>query len=121
VCIGKVLSPPLDCGERDSIDSTPGLVWRTRSPPLIHHPLEIWAYIDSSEEEEEKEGDEIKELGEQLAMLKLRLNNMDEHVAESEIEHMCHTRFRKGNRMHLICAPGSSSTHMIDVTSVYPK
>jgi hypothetical protein len=25
------------------------------------------------------------------------------------------------NRMHLICAPGSSSTHMIDDTSVYPK
>jgi hypothetical protein len=25
------------------------------------------------------------------------------------------------NRMHLICAPGSSSTHMIDNTSVYPK
>jgi hypothetical protein len=25
------------------------------------------------------------------------------------------------NRMHLIFASGSSSTHMIDVTSVYPK
>jgi hypothetical protein len=25
------------------------------------------------------------------------------------------------NRMHLICAPGSSSTYMIDDTSVYPK
>jgi hypothetical protein len=43
--------------------------------------------MDSSEEEEE-EGDEIKELKEQLAMLKLRPNNMDERVAESEIEGM---------------------------------
>jgi hypothetical protein len=25
------------------------------------------------------------------------------------------------NQMHLICAPGSSFTHMIDDTSVYPK
>jgi hypothetical protein len=31
----------------------------------------------------------------------------------------CHTRFKKDNRTHLICAPGSSSTHMIDVTSDY--
>jgi len=26
----------------------------------------------------------------------------------------CHTRFMKANRMHLICAPGSVYTHMID-------
>jgi hypothetical protein len=26
----------------------------------------------------------------------------------------CHTRFYKENRMHLICAPGSNYTHMID-------
>jgi hypothetical protein len=25
------------------------------------------------------------------------------------------------NRKHLICAPGSSFTHMIDIISVYPK
>jgi hypothetical protein len=31
----------------------------------------------------------------------------------------CHIRFKKDNRMHLICASGSSSTHMIDVTSDY--
>jgi hypothetical protein len=43
--------------------------------------------MDSSEEEEE-EGDEIKELREQLTTLKLRMNNMDERVAESEIERM---------------------------------
>jgi hypothetical protein len=34
---------------------------------------------------------------------------------------LCHTQYRKGNRMHLICAPGSSSAHTIDYTSVYPK
>jgi hypothetical protein len=33
----------------------------------------------------------------------------------------CYTRFRKGNWMHPICTPGSSSAHIIDVTSVYPK
>jgi hypothetical protein len=27
---------------------------------------------------------------------------------------LCHTRFYKENRMHLICAPGSNYTHMID-------
>ena len=26
---------------------------------------------------------------------------------------LCHTRFMKANRMHLICAPGSVYTHMI--------
>jgi hypothetical protein len=31
---------------------------------------------------------------------------------------MCHTRFPEGNQMHLICVPGSSSTHMIDEMSV---
>jgi hypothetical protein len=30
----------------------------------------------------------------------------------------CHTRFPEGNQMHLICVPGSSSTHMIDKMSV---
>jgi hypothetical protein len=33
----------------------------------------------------------------------------------------CHTRFGKGNRMHPICAPGSSSAHTVDVTSKCPK
>jgi hypothetical protein len=35
-------------------------------------------------------------------------------------ERMCHTRFYKENRMHLICAPGSFYTHMIDKTRVIP-
>jgi hypothetical protein len=29
-------------------------------------------------------------------------------------EKFCHTRFYKETRMHLICAPGSIYTHMID-------
>jgi hypothetical protein len=57
VGIGKVLSPPLDCKERESIDSTPDSV-----PPLIRGPPEIWAYTDNDDEddEEEEEGVEIK-------------------------------------------------------------
>ena len=43
------------------------------------------AYIDNDEEEEK---DNIAVLREQLAALKLRLNNMDERVAESEIDWM---------------------------------
>jgi hypothetical protein len=86
VGIGKVLSPPLDRGEREVIDSTLGSVRRTHSPPPIRGPPEIWAYTDSDEEEED--GAEIKELREQLTVLKLKINNMDERVAESEIERM---------------------------------
>jgi ribonuclease HI len=39
-------------------------------------------------------------------------------VAESKDIVRCHTRFPEGNQMHLICVPGSSSTHMIDEMSV---
>jgi hypothetical protein len=85
VGIGKVLSPPLDRKERESVESNPRSVRRTRSPPRIRGPPEIWAYMDSDEEEE---GVEIKELREQLAALKLNIDNMDERVAESEIERM---------------------------------
>jgi uncharacterized coiled-coil DUF342 family protein len=63
-------------------------VRRTRSPPPIRGPSEIWAYTDSDEEEEEEENADIKELREQLAMLKLNLNNMDERVEESKIKRM---------------------------------
>jgi hypothetical protein len=86
VVIGKVLSTPLDRGERESIDSNPRSVRRTRLPPPIRGPPEIWAYTDNNKEEEE--GNENKELREQLAPLKLKLNNMDEHVAKPEIETM---------------------------------
>ena len=83
---GKELRPPLDREERESIDSNPGSVRRFRSPPPIRGPPEFYAYMDSDEEEEERS--DIAALREQLAALELRLNNMDERVAESEIYRM---------------------------------
>ena len=41
-----------------------------------------------TDSDDEKEKDDIAALREQLAALKLRLNNMDERVAESEIDRM---------------------------------
>lgn len=79
--------PPLDREERESIDSNSGSVRRFRSPPPIRGPPEIYACTDSDDVEEE-ENDDIAALREQLAALKLRLNNMDERVAESEIDRM---------------------------------
>ena len=76
---GKELPPPLDREERESIDSNPGSVRRFRSPPPIRGPPEVYAYTDSDEEEAERS--DIAALREQLAALKLRLNNMDERVA----------------------------------------
>ena len=58
---------------------------RFRSPPPIQGPPKVHTYTDSDEEEEK---DDIAALREQLAALKLRLNNMDERVAESEIDRM---------------------------------
>ena len=83
---GKELRLPLDREERESVDSNPGSVRRFRSPPPIRGPPEVYAYTDSDEEEEERS--DIATLHEQLAALKLRLNNMDERVAESEIDRM---------------------------------
>ena len=57
-----------------------------RSSPPIRGPQEVHTYTDNDEEEEEK--DDIAALHEQLTALKLRLNNMDERVAESEIDRM---------------------------------
>ena len=82
----KELRLPLDQEERESIDSNPGSVLRFRSPPPIRGPPEVYAYTDSDEEEEEES--DIATLREQLAALKLRLNNMDERVAESKIDWM---------------------------------
>ena len=65
-----------------------GSVRRFRSPPPIRGPPEIHAYTDSDEEEEEEEKDDIATINEQLAALKLWLNNMDKQVAESEIDRM---------------------------------
>jgi hypothetical protein len=45
----------------------------------------------------------------------------DEQPKCNELKRLCHTRFRKGNRMHPVCAPGSNSAHTVDVTSEYPK
>ena len=76
----------MDREERESIDSNPGSVRRFRSPPPIRGPPEVYAYTDSDEEEEERS--DIAALREQLAALKLRLNNKDERVAESNIDQM---------------------------------
>ena len=59
---------------------------RFRSPPPIQGPPEVYAYTDSDDEEEERS--DIAALREQLAALKLRLNNMDERVAEFDIDRM---------------------------------
>ena len=80
---GKVLTPPLD---RSGIDLPPGLVRLHIRPPPIRGPPEIHAYTDSEEEEEEP--NDIASLREQLAALRLRLNSMDECVAETEIDRM---------------------------------
>ena len=82
----KELRLPLDREERESIDSNPGSVRQFRSAPPIRGPPEVYAYTDSDDEEEEES--DIATLREQLAALKLRLNNMDERVAESEIDRM---------------------------------
>ena len=83
---GRELRPPLDREERESIDYNPRSVRWFRSPPPIRGPPEVYAYTDSDDDEEEKS--DIAALREQLAALKLRLNNMDERVAESEIDRM---------------------------------
>jgi hypothetical protein len=82
----KELRLPLDQEERESIDSNPGSVRWFISPPPIRGPSEVYSYTDNENEEEEK--DDIAALREQLAALKLRLNNMDERVAKSEIDWM---------------------------------
>jgi len=80
---GKVLTPPLD---RSGADLPLGSVHRHIRPPLIRGPLEIHAYTNSDDDDEEP--NDIASLYEQLAALRLRLNNMDERVAETEIDRM---------------------------------
>ena len=83
---GKVLNPLLD---RTSMDLPPSLVRRHIRPPPIRGPIEVHAYTDSDyDEEEEEEPNDVTSLREQLAALRLRLNNMDERVAETEIDRM---------------------------------
>ena len=62
-------------------------------PPPIHGPPEIHAYTDTEDEDEDdkEEGEEptdIASLCTQLTSLRLCLNNMDERVAETEIDQM---------------------------------
>ena len=84
---GKVLTPPLD---RTGMDLPPSSVRRHIRPPPIHGPIEVHTYTDSDDddEEEEEEPNDVASLREQLAALRLRLNNMDERVAETEIDRM---------------------------------
>ena len=87
---GKVLTPPLD---RSGVVSPPDTVRHHIKPPPIRGPPEIHAYTDTKDEDEDDEEEEeeptgIAALRAQLASLRLRLNNMDERVAESEIDRM---------------------------------
>ena len=70
------------------MDLLPSSVRRHIRPPLIRGPIEVHAYNDSDDddEEEEEEPNDVASLREQLAALWLRLNNMDDHVAETEID-----------------------------------
>ena len=76
--------------DRSSIDLPPSSVRRHIRPPPIRGPIEVHAYTYSNddEEEEEEEPNDVTSLREQLAALRLRLNNMDERVAETEIDRM---------------------------------
>ena len=85
---GKVLTPPLD---RSGVVSPPDTVGRHIKPPPICGPYEIHAYtdtVDKDEDEEEEKPTDVASLRTQLAALQLHLNNMDERVAESEIDRM---------------------------------
>ena len=91
---GKVLTPPLDLA---GTDLPPGSVHRHIRPPPIRGPLEVHAYTDSDNEEEE-EPNGIASLREQLAALLLCLNNMYERIAEMEID-----RMELGDRVDTLC------------------
>jgi hypothetical protein len=92
----KVLTPPLD---RVGTDLPPGSVrWHIRPPP-IRGPLEVHAYTDFDDDgDEDEEPNDIASLRKQLAALRLRLNNMDERVAETEID-----RMKLGDRVDTLC------------------
>ena len=85
---GKVLTLPLD---RSGVDSPPDTVRHHIKPPPIRDPPEIHAYTgteDEDKDEEEENPTDVASLRAQLAALQLHLNNMDERVAESEIDRM---------------------------------
>jgi uncharacterized protein involved in exopolysaccharide biosynthesis len=60
----------------------------TSSHAPIRGPPKIDAYTNTEDEDEEEEPTDVASLRAQLAALRLRLNNMDERVAESEIDRM---------------------------------
>ena len=75
------------------------MVRRHIRPPPIRGPIEVHAYTDSDyDEEEEEEPNDVASLREQLAALRLCLNNMDERVAETEID-----RMELGDRVDTLC------------------
>ena len=83
-----MLTPPLD---RSGVDSPPDTVRRHIKPPPIRGPPEIHAYTDTQDEDEDEEEEEptdVASLRAQLAALRLRLNNTNECVVESEIDQM---------------------------------
>ena len=84
---GNVLTLPLD---RSGTDLPPDSVRRHIRPQPIRGPPEVHAYNDSDDDDddEEEEPNDIVSLREQLAALRLRLNNMDERVAKTEIDRM---------------------------------
>ena len=94
---GKVLTPPLD---RTGMDLPPSSVHRHIRPPPIRGLIEVHTYTDSDDDddEEEEEPNDVASLREQLAALWLRLNNMDERVAEAEID-----RKELGDRVDTLC------------------
>ena len=69
------------------MDLLPSSVCRHIRPPPIRGPIEVHAYTDSDDDEVEEPSD-IASLREQLTALRLRLNNMDECVVETEIDRM---------------------------------
>ena len=84
----KVLTLPLD---RSGVDPPSDTVRRHIKPPPIRGPPEIHAYTDTEDEDEDEEEEEptdVASLRAQLAALRLCVNNMDERVAESEIDLM---------------------------------
>jgi hypothetical protein len=62
--------------------------------------LEIHAYIDTSDDDDNEEDvpTNIASLRKKLAALRLRLNNIDEHIAETKVD-----RMELGDKVHTLC------------------
>ena len=84
------------------------------APPPIRGPIEVLAYTDSdsNDDDEEEEPNDVTSLREQFAAPRLRLNNMDERVAETEID-----RMELGDRVDTLCkAVCSKIKHLAKAT-----